>query len=710
MPPWCCGTPAYMAPEQARGTAVDKRADIWAFGAVLYQMITGRPAFDGESVSDIVASVLTKEPGLERTPPQVRRLLRSYLKKNPRHRLRDIGDAWELLEQGGPETNTRKRRTPWIAATLLLTVVAAVAAIGWWRAAKSIELPLQIPMRLDFDLGPDVTIGSSIGPTAALSPDATRVVFVSAGPDGTARLSMRRLDESKAAQLPGTDGAYAPFFSPDGEWVGFFARGRLKKIRLDGGQPITLCDAPSGRGASWSEDGNIIAALDPRVGLSRIPADGGKPVDITEREPGEISHRWPYVLPGGKNVLFTMTFVPANYNEASIAVVSLEDQRKKIILERGGLYARYVPTGHIIYVTKGTLFAVPFDLSRMEVRGAPKPVLEDVSNDQALGFAQVALSQRGTLMYHRGRTEALRTLWWLGADGKTESLKAEPALYNMMRVSPDGGRLAVSVAEGSSADIWVHDLERGPRTRLTAGPGVNASPVWSPDGRSVVFQSQGGISWVSADGAEKPQLVIKSPRPQTPASFTPDGDQLIFFEQVPGGGAFIQAVPFRRNSNQLEVGKPKLLLQTPTGNPFPALSPDGRWLAYASSESGVYEVYVRAFPDRGAQWQISTGGGNVPRWSRNRNELFYQSTEDQRIMFATYSVKGDSFVGGSPRLWSPRQVARFGIAESFDPTDGRRLLVMLPADNPEPLDTRSHVTVILIFLDQVRGSLFSEAR
>jgi len=478
----------------------------------------------------------------------------------------------------------------------------------------------------------------------------------------------------------------------------------LKKIRLDGGQPIILCDAPWGRGGSWGEDNVIIAALDTRAGLSRIAADSGKAALITERESGEISHRWPQVLPGGKAVLFTANSVPANYDEASIAVVSLPDRHKKVVLEHAGLYPRYLPSGYIIYVTKGSLFAVPFDLGKLAVHGTPKIVLENISSDQSYGFAQLDFSQSGTFLYHRGGTEALRTIHWLYSDGKTELLSSEGAIYNMPRVSPDGGRLAVVVADGSSADIWVYDLGgRGSRIRVPGVPSVSTNPLWSPDGKYLVFQSQGGIFWTLADGADKPRLLTKSSRAQTPSSFTSDGSQLIFFEQLPDGGALIQKVSLRMQSGLLEAGEPELVLKTSTGNPFPALSPDGKWLAYASSaESGDYNVYVRAFPDGGTQKVISTSGGNFPVWSPTAKELFYR-TQDRKIMVTTYTVKGDSFIAEPPRPWSEKQLANTGLTPNFDlDPKNKRFAVVMSADNPEPPETRSHMTLVVNFFDEVR--------
>jgi serine/threonine-protein kinase len=401
------------------------------------------------------------------------------------------------------------------------------------------------------------------------------MVFVSQSTDGTSRLFTRRLDQPKAVRLSGTESAYAPFFSPDGQWVGFFAQGKLKKTRIDGGEPISLCDAPHGRGASWGEDGNIIAALDTLTGLSQVPPEGGKAISVTELrlEAGERTHRWPQVLPGGKAVLFNVSTTYVNYDEAGIAVVSLTDHRRKIVLEHAGMYPRYLPSGHLAYVTKGSLFAVPFDLDRWEVRGAAT-LLEEVSNNPNLGFGQLDFSRSGTLAYRTGGTEGLRTLQWLDGTGKVVSLGTEPASYNFPRLSRYAmPRLVLTVNQGSSSDLWIYDWKRGSKTRLTNGL-VNAYPVWSPDGRFVVFHSVGGMFWTRADGAGKPQPLTQSKNVQFPTSFHPDGTRLVFSELNPGAGADIRIVPVESGSGQLRAGEPQLFLKTPTVSPFAAFSPE----------------------------------------------------------------------------------------------------------------------------------------
>ena len=432
-----------MASEQARGKTLDKRADIWAFGVVLYEMLTGRRLFAGDSISDTLAAVLTKEPDLERVPMKAQRLLRSCLQKDPKQRLHDIADAKLLLEDA-PLAAAATTRLPWIAAGLM-TLAFSIALWAPWRGAS--RQTEQTPVRLDLDLGPDVSLGSSIGPAVILSPDGTRLVFVSQARDRVVSLFTRRLDQPKATPLTKTEGAYAPFFSPDGQWVGFFAQGKLKKIRIDGGEPISLCDAPAGRGGSWSEDGNIIAALDPYGFLSQVPAEGGQAIPFTKLSAEESTHRWPHVLPGGKAVLFNASAANGNFDAAGISVVSLKDHRTKTLFEHAGMFPRYLASGHLVYVTRGSILAVPFDPDRLEVRG-PAILLQAVSSNQNIGYAQLDFSRSGTLAYRTGAGEALRTIQWLDVTGKTESLGIEPAFISYVRLSPDGSRIAYSSMQG----------------------------------------------------------------------------------------------------------------------------------------------------------------------------------------------------------------------------------------------------------------------
>ena len=475
-----------------------------------------------------------------RAPAKAQRLLKSCLEKDPNRRLRDIADGWTLLEDARVQP-VRVSRIAWVVsvAATLLSVVALWAP--WRRVVRPLD---HASMRLDLDLGPDVSLGSGVGPAVVLSPDGTHMVFVSLGPDGLRRLFIRLLDQPNAAQMPGTEGAYTPFFSPDGQWVGFFAQGKLKKTRIDGGPPASLCDASAGRGATWADDGTIIAALDPQTTLSRIPAEGGTAVPITDlrADMGEFSHRWPHALPGGKAVLFTTSTRYANFDDAGIAVVTVKDRQRKTVLEHGGMFPQYLSSGYLVYVTKGTLYAVSFDPKRLEVQGAPIPV-QEVPTVPSLGFAHFGLSQSGALVYLTGRSQGLRTIQWVDATGRATDLRPDPSYYVSIRLSPDGNRLGAIVSQGPNSELWVYDLLRGNKTLLTKGMDADGYPVWSPDGQFLVFQSAGGMFWTRSDGGGKEKPLTRSKSLQLPSCFSPDGTKLAFAEFMPGGGAEIRTCP-----------------------------------------------------------------------------------------------------------------------------------------------------------------------
>jgi Tol biopolymer transport system component len=704
------GTAAYMSPEQAKGKTVDKRTDIWAFGAVLYELLTGEAAFQGEDVGDILAEVVKAEPDWTRlpeaTPPSIRTLLRRCLRKDKRQRLQDaagvrieIEDAIAAPKDVGataPVATPRSNLSRAVAAAL--AIITVVALWGWWRATRPVEQSLRPLERLDVDLGSDVSLGSTYGADAILSPDGTRVVYVSQG-----RLFTRRLDQPTATELQETQGAFAPFFSPDGQWVAFFAPGKLKKISVEGGAAIALCDALAGRGGSWGDDGNIIAALDTSSGLFRIPSAGGSPTPVTELQSGESTHRWPQVLPGGKAVLFTASST-GGYDGANIDVMSLADHRRKTLL-RGGTFGRYLPSGHLIYLNRGTLFAVLFDMDRLEVRGTPSPVLNQVGYTTN-GSALLDFSQTGTLIYRSGEAGGgLLTVQWLDAAGKTEPLLAKPDAYERPSLSPDGNKLAIN-----TTDIWVYEWRRDTMTRLTFGPARSIYPLWSPDGRYIVFQAPGGMFWTRSDGSGNPQPLTQSKNRQLPYSFSTDGKRLAFYELSPQTQDDIWTVPLESDGTGLRAGKPEPFLQTTFDERHGAFSPDGRWMAYDSNESGVYQVYVRAFPDKGGKWQISNSGGVYPVWSRNGRELLFR-TEVNQIIVASYTVKGDSFVADKPRVWSEKRIVSVGLLANYDlAPDGKRIVALMPTETAEGQKAQSHVIFLENFFDEVRRRTSSQAK
>jgi hypothetical protein len=394
--------------------------------------------------------------------------------------------------------------------------------------------------------------------------------------------------------------------------------------------------------------------------------------------------------------------VNGNYEEGSIGIVSLKDHRRKTILDRAGMNPMYLPSGHLAYVSKGALLAVPFDAERLELRGAARPVIEDVAEDATYGTAQFSFSPTGRALYRAGRTERLRDIMWLSGEGQTQPLWPEPVMALDPRLSPDGRRLAVFIANGAGTDLWVYDIDKATKTRLTSGV-AGRDGVWSPDGQFIVFQAPGGMFWTRADGAGKPQPLLLSENFTRPSSFSPDGRLLAYAEPSPGGGGAIKMLPVAIASGRLRAGRPEVFLQSAaTANLYPRFSQDGRWLAYNDAESGTFEVHVRAFPSREAKWQISNSGGTFPVWSPDGHELFYRSL-DNRIMVVNYSIRGTEFSADKPRVWSERRLFNLGIALTFDlGPDGKRFVVLVQHGGDQPRPAQNHVTLTLNFLDEVR--------
>ncbi|HET9384750.1 MAG TPA: protein kinase [Gemmatimonadales bacterium] len=686
------GTAAYMSPEQARGKPVDKRADIWSFGVVLYEMLTGRRPFQGEDVTETLAAVVMKEPELGRAPFQVRRLLSKCLEKDPKKRLHDIGDVWTLLDDDAARAPARFPKT---AAALIgvLALALVVVSVLYWRAARDVEQPLE---RLPVDLGPDVSLGSGIGADVIISPDGTRLVWVS-----NSRLFTRRLDQTNAVELPDTAGAAAPFFKPDGRSVGFFAQGMLKAVSFESGEVKILCAAANGAGGSWGEDGFIIAALT-QSRLSRIPEAGGTPELLMERQPqsGE-SLRWPHILPGGKAVLFTASsFNPfPSFDEGSIEVLSIESRQRKT-LQRGGTYGRYIPAsdgqGHLLYVAGGTLFAIRLDPERLELVGEPVPMLEEVAyGPNPNGTARFDVSRTGTLIYRTGPAGVPVTVQWVDSSGTLEPVLADPAVYARPTVSPDGRRLAVEMLEKQKSYIWVRNLRLGGMSKVTAD-GRSYVPLWSPDSRYIVFGSPDGTWWTPSDHAS-PQPLIKSGRAQMPWSFTRDGKQ-IAIQDWSGSSWDVTVATIESGRDGVKSVKTEPVVNSESAETHPTFSPDDRWLAYTSNDSGSPEVYVRAYPNAGRRFQISNAGGSYSRWGpAGSRTLFFE--DDYRIMAATYTIKGDEFVVEQVRPWSETTLAQpFGNAKNYDlAPDGKRVIALIPAR------TQEHQVIFLRnFADELR--------
>jgi serine/threonine-protein kinase len=581
----------------------------------------------------------------------------------------------------------------WAALAGTAAVLIGLTLGGWffWRATRPlsqalVRLSVELP---EFALTPETTPGASV----ALSPDGRRLVYTGRGVDGTFRLYSRMLDQEQAVWLPGTEGAYGPFFSPDGQAVGFFATGKLKKISFAGGGVVTLSDAPRASGASWGDDGNIIAALGSNNFLSRISSGGGTIQTVTGVRPdrNELGHRWPQVLPGAQAVLFTS--ISTNV-DSTVEALSLRTGERKVLVRDAG-YGRYLTSGHLLYMAAGTLYVAPMDVKRLALTGPAVPMIEDAAFSLNFGYAQVDFSRSGTLIYVRGKAQ---NLVWLDSTGQTQRLRPTPAEYDpAIRFSPDGKRLALSLIRSDSVDVWVYEWERDAMTRLTFGfPAW--WPIWSPDGKHVAFMSgeTSNLYYMRADGAGAPVRLTESKNRQVPYSFSPDGKRLAFFEFNPQTNVDIWTLPLEEvESDHPMVGKPEPFLVTPFDERAPMFSPDGRWIAYESDESGRSEVYARPFPGPGGKSQISTGGGNRPVWSKKDHELFYRSTEG--MMVADYTVNGDAFEVGKPRLWA----AKKDLGTYFDlAPDGQRFAAIETASSER--NGPEHVSFLINFFDELR--------
>ena len=709
------GTATYMSPEQAKGKAVDKRADIWAFGCILYECLIGKRVFEGETVTETLAAILKGEPDWQAlpatTPQNIRFIMRRCLEKNISQRFRDAADVRIEIEEAlttpiisptiaAPAAKGWRRALPWAFAVTSLAVAGVTALV---LRPQAVEPPSV--MRLSAELGADAELPIDPGPAISLSPDGKVVAFTaSKSASEKPQLYMRRLDQLKASPMAGSEDARDSFFSPDGQWIAFFADGKLKKISLNGGAAVTLCPAENARGGTWGDDGFIIFAPNTNAGLYRVSAAGGIPEPLTKPDQSEPTHRWPQILPGNQAVLFTVSANLINFDEGNVVVQPIPGGKRKIV-QRGGYYGRYLPSGHLVYMHAGTLFAAPFDLNRLEMTAQPAPVLEDVESVARSGGTQFAFSEIGSIAYVQERNLSPGdSIYWLNPDAKTELLRATPAQYRSIRFSPDGNYLAMQVLDPLTiiSDIWVYEWRRDTMSRLTFDPVWHSNPVWTQDGRRITFtsplagQTAGNIYWQRADGTGEPQRLMEGKNWIAPGSWHPSGKFLAFTEEASQTKTDIMILPMDGDEvSGWKPGKPTVFLANPFRQSTPAFSPDGQWLAYQSDESGKPEIYVRPFPGPGGKWQISTAGGELPIWSRTAKELFYRT--GQRIMASAYTTERGSFRAEKPRIWFEGT-----FIGSFDVhPDGKRFAV-LKASESQTKTKIDKVVFVLNFFEELR--------
>ena len=713
------GTAAYMSPEQARGRPLDRRTDVWSFGCVLYETLAGQRVFRAETVSDTLAAILKEEPNWAKlpaaTPVPIRVLLKRCLEKDSHRRLRDMGDARLEIEdvqngkgQMAPGLTAAPARRQWATLALIAVVIAAAAVLSavyfGRRPSSNIAVArLAVPLAAGLDF-------NSFLPNLALSPDGTRLVYAGRTEGAAPRLYLRRIDQYDATPLPDTEGAYGPFFSPGGEWVAFFAGGKLKKVPLGGGTPVVICDAPSGRGGTWTSDGSIIFAArsTPGTGLSRVPGAGGTPETLTtpDHSKGERSHRWPEALHDRQAVIFTVESVIGDFTEAHIATLSLENRQIRVLLERAATArhltanARGGGTGWLLAVREDGLVAARLDLERLELAGQPVSVGEPVATNWGSGAGQYAFSRTGGLVYQPSLDTGESTLVWVDRAGASTPVTPHRRAYVAHRISPDGKRIAAVVRNGDKRIIQIYDLERDTSTLLSHVHNARGgSLLWTPDGKRLVYEADSSgvtkLFWTAADASGPEEPLVTSGFSNRGGSWSLDGLRFAFAENHPNTGFDICLLSIDGDRRSQPI------VATPLGETQPAISPDGRLMSYVTADSGNRYVYVQPFPGPGPRIQVSTEsfpatrvGESLPgeanlltAWAADGNDLFYFS--GNKVM--AVEIRNHPELGaGKPRVLFDRSDLR----GSLDVAPDGRFVMM---ERPERKAAPAQINVVLNF-------------
>jgi serine/threonine-protein kinase len=699
------GTASYMSPEQARGRPIDKRADIWAFGCVLHEMLTGRKVFVGETISDTLAAVLRAKPDPDTlpdaTPRSIHRLLRRCLEKDPDRRLHDIADAVLEIDDAAAEPEEvattadaapRRGRLPWILTALLAVVALIAIASSWLAPERAAPDSLSVSVVVSDELS---LMGGAAGDMlAAISPDGRQLAFT-ARRDETTLLYLRSFDSDEVIEIDRTETASSPVFSPDGQWIAYFGVGGLAKVSVRGGAPVSLAEAPTSRGASWSPDGTIVYSPAYNSGLMRVSADGSEPQVLTTPDPerDERTHRWPDVLPNGKAVLYTIGLQesPGNYEDATIAVVDVATGHTKPLIE-GASIARYAASGHLVYSRGEELFAAPFDMNDLEITGPPSLILSGVAGDLTSGAVHFGISNTGTLFYMPAAKRQFEgRLVWIDRNGVIETIPAPAERYVLPRLSPDGTRVVATVGHGlGDGDAYIYDLRRETMTRMTFD-GATIYPIWSRDGERIVYGStlggDEGVLWKKADGSEAAERLVRTDGAfaAIPETWLP-GRQTLVYSLGGGGGSRVYS---------LEIGaeEPQPVVTSDSGGGGARFSPDGTWMVYVSTETGRPEVFVRPYPGPGGKWQLSTEGGRGPIWSADGSEIFF--TRGRKMFVVPVETEPTFSPGAARELFEFEFQHTLGRWADYDVTrDGQRFLMIQPTRwDPRQLNVITNFTV-----------------
>jgi serine/threonine-protein kinase len=706
-----------MAPEQASGKVVDKRADVWAFGVVLYEMLTGTRPFAGDDVSKTLARVIDRDPDWSalpaNMPPVLGTFLRGCLEKDPRNRVRDIGDvrlavkgAFESPVLQSNDALAMQQRVGWKRATRFVATAATfalMAGVAVW-ALRPLPPPTARPL-MRFEITPPPTaplLIPGMSRPVDVSPDGMHFVYWS-GTLANTQLMVRPVDSLSATplQVDIVGDFEGPFISADSAWVGYYSDGALRRISILGGPPVAIAEAPWPRGASWGADDRIIFGA-VNGGLFRVSAGGGEPEVLTTPDPeqGEGSHAWPDILPGGQSVLFTI--LPANgpSEAAQIAVLNLETGEQQVLIP-GGSNPRYVPTGHIVYGVGGTLRAVGFNLDRLEVTTNPIPVVDDVGTN-ASGAAYFGVTQNGSLAYVRGAgVSPVASLVWVDREGREEPVAAAPQFYTSVQLSPDGQRVVTQVGVGDASDLFVYDLARDTPLPFTFSPAADDYPMWTPNGRRIVWSSERDgvrdIVWKAADGTGQVEHLTTSENYQAPFSWSADGQTLVILELRPETGPDIGALSMDGE------GTIDWLLEGDGIEAYPDVSPDGRWMAYTTNETGQNEVFVTPFQDAGTErWIVSRAGGFAPQWGPDGRELFFQAY-DGTIMAVTYETEPIFRPGiPVPVVDGPYLIGTPALPRAFDiSSDGQRFLMINQGATTDAAVEEPEIHVVLNWTDEL---------